>query len=246
MAQECINRMKDYIRKHYSDYTTKTNFYPSVTLTRISGETKIVAKERKAYVTNYPLTTTSNKPKRKRKSSPSSISERHGVPGAQESHTREDLSLYKVLHFLRALTNERNEPMFVISQLKFSSYLGELGFAESLNLLLPKHLEEKYRQGDFDILLIHRHYGMLVGEIKSVMSNQQGLDRSQQEIDFVISEKIRQAIKQTNKLGTVVHEITKDLTSKVPIQKRIFLPYVTRSDLQRILSSDEKLSQVNL
>ena len=63
--------------------------------------------------------------------------------------------------------------MFIVSELNFKDYLNKPFYAKyTATLPKPASLRAKdaktYKQGDFDILIITRHYGILVGELKSV------------------------------------------------------------------------------
>ena len=93
----------------------------------------------------------------------------------QESDFRDDTAQRHVLANLRALGNAGQEPMFILSQLNFGDYLNQPSYAAAVQasqLPRPSDLGEKYAAGDFDILLIHRRHGILVGELKSVGINQ--------------------------------------------------------------------------
>ena len=60
--------------------------------------------------------------------------------------------------------------MFVISQLNFGDYLNEPCYSAAASLLpRPIDLKSQHKhRGDFDVLLLHRRYGVLVGEVKSI------------------------------------------------------------------------------
>lgn len=165
----------------------------------------------------------------------------------QESQTREDHSLQLVLLGLRDLAEEQNEVMFVISQLQFSHYLGKPVYAAAVkHFQRPVNLGAQYAQGDFDLLVLHRYYGILTGELKSVHSNQKQLNKSQEDIDKDLLTKVQHAISQLNKSETVLRELTKDLEDRLAIRKTLVLPFVSRTDLQRVLLNNEKLHQVSL
>ena len=92
----------------------------------------------------------------------------------QESDFRDDTAQRHVLANLRALGNAGQEPMFILSQLNFGDYLNEPSYAAAVQasqLPRPSDLGEKYAAGDFDILLIHRRHGLVLGELKSVGIN---------------------------------------------------------------------------
>ena len=99
----------------------------------------------------------------------------------QESDFRDDTAQRHVLANLRALGNAGQETMFILSQLNFGDYLNQPSYAAAVQasqLPRPSDLGEKYAAGDFDILLIHRRHGILIGELKSVGKNQAALNLS--------------------------------------------------------------------
>lgn len=165
----------------------------------------------------------------------------------QESDTRDDIAQQKVLSCFHELALKKKEVMFVISQLNFSDYLGMSNYSqEAQHFLRPGHLNiNANRQGDFDILIIHRHYGILIGEIKSIDPNQcRDLNLSQCDIDKKISERLNKAIDQLNKSENVVRELSKDLEPNLRILKTLIFPYLQSNDLHRLLKSDQKIEQV--
>lgn len=236
-SQDNMAVWRDCIRAWYPDYETKTYFVPPVVITRIPFDVVTVAGQSVLVPQCNPV----------QASAVQSSSTQVKVQRVLECDTRDDLALQRVLLSLRELVSEQSEPMFVISQLQFSGYLGEPCYAAAVKQFLrPQNLPKDHRQGDFDILVIHRHYGIITGEIKSVLSNQQQLQLSQPDVDRVVTDRVRNAIKQLNKSEVVLREITKDLDPNLAIRKLLILPYVTADILTRVVSSDEHLKQVRL
>nr|KAG5692114.1 hypothetical protein BaRGS_014277 [Batillaria attramentaria] len=63
--------------------------------------------------------------------------------------------------------------MFVLSQLQYGDYLKEPCYSAGAACTYPRPVDQKLKrknlnQGDFDVVIIHRKYGLLAGEIKSV------------------------------------------------------------------------------
>nr|KAG5692147.1 hypothetical protein BaRGS_020695 [Batillaria attramentaria] len=60
-------------------------------------------------------------------------------------------------------------------------------------LVLPKpeDLGQQYRRGDFDVLIIHRQYGVLIGEIKAVGLNAADLKKTQAESDADVAKRVK-------------------------------------------------------
>ena len=127
---------------------------------------------------------------------------------------------------LLKLAEERHEVMFIVSQLGFGSYLNKPSYAAAVSCLpKPTDLNEEYRRGDFDILIIHRHYGVLVGEVKSVgIASHTGVRITRRQEDAAVIKRLQKAVKQLDKSDTVVRHLLSDLSSGLTVRKTIFLP----------------------
>ncbi|XP_070206633.1 uncharacterized protein [Littorina saxatilis] len=163
----------------------------------------------------------------------------------QHSDAQDDSAQRHVLGKLHALWEDRHEVMFVISQLKFEHYLSNPKEALAVACLpRPCGLEDKHRRGEFDLLLIHRHHGILIGEIKSVGMCHPGCRKTPPVTDQAVWKKIEKAISQLDKSEIVVKHVLSDLLPGLTVRKTLFLPYVSRDTLRRILKSrNQQLEQ---
>ncbi|KAK7095126.1 uncharacterized protein [Littorina saxatilis] len=154
-----------------------------------------------------------------------------------ENDVRDDKAVQRILECLRKVS--KNEVMFVVSQLRYQDYLSE---ARDVGLPSPKDLKSQNKhQGDFDILIIHRQHGILVGEMKAVGDLQCG---DQQNKAKVIKDRVEKAIAQLKKATDVLEHILSDLQPTTPqILKTVMLPNVSRADLQHLLRNDPQLAQ---
>nr|KAG5699419.1 hypothetical protein BaRGS_016265 [Batillaria attramentaria] len=130
---------------------------------------------------------------------------RGAQPALQLSHVREDQTQQRILHCLQELAEVNEEPMIVVSQLQFGDYLRNPCYAAAASMLprpFDLRKEEKHR-GDFDLLVIHKHHGLLAAEIKTVGDNFASLSGlTEQRQDDLVAKKVQQAVKQLNKSGT--------------------------------------------
>ena len=165
----------------------------------------------------------------------------------QESDIRDDFCQNLTLKNLQELGNERQEVMFIVSQINFGSCLNKPAYAAAAAAQFPRpiNLAESYREGDFDILVIHRHHGILVGELKSVGMNQADLKLSEAQADANVAKKVRQAVKQLSKSETVLKHLISDIAPGLSVRKTLFLPFVSTAQLQRVLTADPQLEQVH-
>ena len=159
----------------------------------------------------------------------------------QESAVRDDECQRLVLDCLHKLA--QTEVMFVISQLQFGDYLSPsyAAAASMFNRPIDLKLQNKH-QGDFDVLLIHRKYGILVGEIKAIGDKLSGLSQTQQ--DQQLKKKVEQSITQLQKADDVLKHLVSDLQTAPRIQKTLMLPNITKAQLQRVLADNPQLRQV--
>ncbi|XP_070206773.1 uncharacterized protein [Littorina saxatilis] len=175
-----------------------------------------------------------------------------------DSDVRDDFSQHHVLTNLQELGQHRGETMFILSQLNFSSYMNKSSYAAAAaakRLPRPGDLDKKgkkgkrskptvvYSQGDFDVMVIHRQHGILLGELKSVGKNQSSLKLSQAQADAEVAKRVAKAVKQLDKSETVVKHLVSDITPGLTVKKTLLLPYVSSTQLQRVLDADPQLQQ---
>ena len=156
----------------------------------------------------------------------------------QETDSREDRAQQHVLNCLRTLGVMQMETMMILSQLDYAHYLDKPSYAEAAaHLPRPTDLPRQYREGDFDLLVLHRYYGVLIGELKSV-----GITRPATDAD--VTKRVGKAISQLDKAETVVRHIVSDVAPGLTVRKTLILPYVTATQLQRVLAANQHLEQV--
>nr|KAG5688818.1 hypothetical protein BaRGS_017050 [Batillaria attramentaria] len=129
--------------------------------------------------------------------------------------------------------------MFVMSSLNFTDYLNKLDATQAAQFPLPRDLHATQREGDFDVIVIHRKYGVLLGEIKSV-----GI-HDNNPTDKAVAEKVSKAVKQLDKCERVVNHVMSDVAPGVSVRKTLILPYISRTQLQHVLDGDSQLAQAD-
>nr|KAG5688813.1 hypothetical protein BaRGS_017045 [Batillaria attramentaria] len=129
--------------------------------------------------------------------------------------------------------------MFVMSSLDFTDYLNKLDATHAAQFPLPGDLPATQREGDFDVIVIHRKYGVLLGEIKSV-----GI-HDNNPTDKAVADKVSKAVKQLDKCEKVVNHVMSDVAPGVSVRKTLILPYISRTQLQHVLDGDSQLAQAD-
>nr|KAG5688822.1 hypothetical protein BaRGS_017054 [Batillaria attramentaria] len=155
----------------------------------------------------------------------------------QETDSRDDFAQQHVLYCLQTLGEQRQEAMFVMSSLDFTDYLKKLDATHAAQFPLPGDLPATQREGDFDVIVIHRKYGVLLGEIKSV-----GI-HGNNPTDKAVADKVSKAVKQLDKCERVVNHVMSDVAPGVSVRKTLILPYISRTQLQHVLDGDSQLAQ---
>ena len=208
------------MQEWYPHLLEQTYFLPSVYMNRTHHQEEEVYGQ-KVCVTKEP---SSEPPRKKRRQ----VSKSDAVD--DESHQR-------VLACLEQLAE--TEVMFVISQMQFGDYLNEPAYAAATSMLPkpgdPVLKSQNKHRGDFDILIIHRHHGILACEAKSVGSTSSSTWFTEEE-EGQLAKKVKDAIKQMQKASDVLlHLVSKDETQP-KIRTTLMLPNITRTQLHRVLN----------
>ena len=165
----------------------------------------------------------------------------------QSNNIQDDFAQNHVVHNLRELGRRHKETMFILSQYSFDDYLkwstGKRKGVGHSHLKRPADLETGFRRGDFDVLVIHRRHGVLLGEVKSVGWNQD-IQSSADQADDDIARRVERAVVQLHKSETVIRYLLDDVMPALVVRKTLFLPYVSTARLQRVLSTRQDLAKV--
>lgn len=161
------------------------------------------------------------------------------------SDMRDDFAQQHVLNNLQRLSEDQKGVRFILSQLSFSDYLSKPAYAATAaKHPRPTALPATHQRGDFDVLVIDRRQGVLIGEIKSVGLREKTLNKTQAEADADLAKRVERGVKQLDKSEVMVKHLVSDLAPHLSVCKTLILPYVTASQLQRVLEDNTKLGQV--
>ena len=174
----------DCIREWYPDRHTKTYFYSPLQFNRVPYD-KVDVAGLKVLVKHSPgqpgikskALTTTTPPVAGSVFTPFSASVEPSSL-VQDSDVADDAAVERVRGCLRALSDFglsdcQDKAMVVICGLDFARYLDKeadaVRAAACSKLPRPATMGDKNLQrGDFDVLIVHRKYGLLIGELKSV------------------------------------------------------------------------------
>lgn len=163
-------------------------------------------------------------------------------PPVKDSDIQDDSAQQLVLGHLQELGERRQEVMLVLSQLNFCNYLNKPCYAAAAEQLpRPCDLNQQDCRGDFDFVIVHRHYGILVAELKSVGRY---ADRTPSESDSDVESRVERSVKQLDKSERVMRHLVGDIAPGLAVRKTLILPYVSIAQLERVLTANEPLRQV--
>ncbi|XP_025078781.1 uncharacterized protein LOC112554924 isoform X2 [Pomacea canaliculata] len=167
---------------------------------------------------------------------------------AQDSDIRDDTAMKQVLLCLQSLSEKTGEVLVGITRLHFTQYLSEPCFSVAAAQLprassLPPDLPQSWKQGNFDVLLIHRHYGLVVCNVMSFGDMTNDLKMSQEDIVKTIRKKLRDAVSQLNKAEAMLSHLVSDVCPGLRITKTIAVPNLTTDQVQQAISHDSQLTE---
>lgn len=166
---------------------------------------------------------------------------------AQESDVGFDEALQRVLLTLKTFSIRQQETFICLSQFSFGSYLGEQRFAKAAAQLplpsnLPKTLPWSWRQGDFNVLLIHKNYGFVICEVKAVSYNTVAEEQEKQVAG--VTKKLKEAAEHLKKAEAMLKHLVSDIATGIRITTTIACPNITTHQMQQIIFQNPKLEQV--
>ncbi|XP_076437877.1 uncharacterized protein LOC143277035 [Babylonia areolata] len=142
---------------------------------------------------------------------------------------------------LRALSDIDGQVMMVISQLQFRKYLDNQTNPERLSnplhaaaiaqlpaigdLALPQNIAD----GECDIIIVHRHYGLIVGEVKSVGNTFLSLQPPSVQHQAIVG-KVGKGVKQVKNQARALRHLLRDLPA-VRVTATLLLPNITSAQL---------------
>ncbi|KAL8602053.1 hypothetical protein ACOMHN_007323 [Nucella lapillus] len=139
-----------------------------------------------------------------------------------------------------------SQVMFVISNLEFRKHLNNqtdplhaAAIAQLPSIDYPS-IPQNLRNSECDIVLIHRTYGLLIGEIKSVGGSVFFCSQTPDEQTQTMLKQIRNAVKQLDNQQTVLKHLVSDLPP-FRIIMTLLLTNISSSQLQSALSDSPPL-----
>ncbi|XP_025111884.1 uncharacterized protein LOC112574798 isoform X3 [Pomacea canaliculata] len=167
------------------------------------------------------------------------------VPSSQsrfyDNDVRIDAALQRVLVSLLKMFEENREALVGLSKLLsehwYATEVDQLPFPNSLYHALLW----TWRRGMFDVILIHRHYGLIICKVKAFGENIKEMKTPQKCVDYNIRKKLTHAVSQLDKAEAMLSHLVSDIAPGLRITKTIAFPNLTTRQLQHAISGDSQL-----
>ncbi|KAK7479369.1 hypothetical protein BaRGS_00029361, partial [Batillaria attramentaria] len=154
-----------------------------------------------------------------------------------------DFAQQHVMYCLQKLGQMQLETMFVISGLDYCQTLTNPFSSKAAGLIVPRSVDRKLdphvQPEIFDVLVIHRFYGILVGEIETVGVAYDDQKGTEGPTDAEVAQRVKEAMQRLDKSENTVNSLAAGLN----VRKTLILPYVTTAQFQRVLATDPQLEQ---
>ncbi|XP_076438205.1 uncharacterized protein LOC143277309 [Babylonia areolata] len=251
VVQAALDLWKDNVKEWYPDRGSRTLFLPPIRFNRVpfgvttvGGESVLERQPASDQPPSgsppmYPATSSATplqtpQPVAGRlwtqpPSTPSSVTP------VLDSDVRDDEAMTRVLHCLDVVTKEQKDVFMVLSELGFRRYLDNQVYSVSAaaRALLPNvyGMGHPVPDGDFDVLIISKEYGLICGEVKSVGVTGNACDSA-------IVKKVQKALKQLEKGERVLKHLVSDLPP-VTVTKVLMLPNVSIQQLRQAMATHQ-------
>lgn len=158
--------------------------------------------------------------------------------------------MQKVLYSLQKMSEQKREVLFVVGQLPFRRYLGEPCYSAAAEYLHSSYSlrvahQQNWKEGDFDVLILHPLYGLVVCVVMVYADKVTSPDISIQDTVSKIRSKLEEAISQLNNAEAMLPFLVSDIIPDLRIRKTIAFPNLSADQIQSALTGDTQLIQVN-
>ncbi|XP_076438252.1 uncharacterized protein LOC143277353 [Babylonia areolata] len=250
-VQAALDLWKNCIKEWYPDRHSRTHFLPPIRFNRVPygvttvGEESVLVRLPPSDLppsgspSMYPATSSATplqtpQPVAGRLWTPPPSTPSSVTP-VQDSDVRDDEAMTRVLHCLDVVTKEQNDVFMVLSELGFRRYLDKQvdPVSAAACALLPNvyGMGRRVPDGDFDVLIISKEYGLICGEVKSVGATGNACDSD-------IVKKVRRALSQLEKGERVLKHLVSDLPP-VTVTKVLMLPNVSIQQLRQAMATHQ-------
>ncbi|XP_025112610.1 uncharacterized protein LOC112575168 isoform X2 [Pomacea canaliculata] len=153
------------------------------------------------------------------------------------SEVQYDRDMHHVLHCLRHVGEQRQEPMFVLTQFRYKDYLNNVPQNHVRHSVRRVKKEDKNHKC-FDLLIIHKKFGFTAVVVKTVSGSPGKQQRDKQTTDETLTAQCKEAISQLKKARNMVNYLMKDETECPEVRLVLILPNLSSSSLAHDVTSE--------
>ncbi|XP_076464497.1 uncharacterized protein LOC143296440 isoform X2 [Babylonia areolata] len=251
VVQAALDLWKNCIKEWYPDRGSRTLFLPPIRFNRVPyGVTTVGGESVMVRLSPSDLPPSGSPPMYPATSSATPLQTPQPVAGrlwtpppstpycvehVMDSDVRDDEAMTRVLHCLDVVTKEQNDTMVVLSELRFRRYLDNQvdPVSAAARALLPNvyDMGRPAPDGDIDVLIISKEYGLICGEVKSVGATGNACD-------CAIVKQVQKSLKQLEKGERVLKHLVWDLPP-VTVTKVPMLPNVSAQQLRQAMATHQ-------
>lgn len=237
------NFWRQFLQEAFPDYHNKCYFIPPIYMNRVplsrqlvAGVPVLVPQAARGQAGWSPLVITA--------------SDLEQPQVVLDSDVRDDRAQQHVFFCLRKMVEDMEEKgMMVLSQLQFGDYLNEPSYAAAAAQLpspssLPSALPKNWKRGDFDVLIIHRKYGLLAVEVKAFGDNIKALNMSQEVVHVTLRKKLKQAISILDKSKAMLSHLVSDIAPGLKIAVSLAFPSIKKQQVLEAVMENLDLERV--
>ncbi|XP_025113445.1 uncharacterized protein LOC112575681 [Pomacea canaliculata] len=155
-----------------------------------------------------------------------------------------DRAMQHVIHCLRHMAEQYQEQMFVLTQFSYDDYLRcPSPDYTGHRLPVPSGLTGGTRDQDigcFDVLIIHRLHGVVVGVVKTVSENNDGSEDGEQRTEELLISEVYEGLRQLQRAESMIRHLMSDKSPISVVRLSLMLPNITKSTLRRTLEIKNK------
>ncbi|XP_025112054.1 uncharacterized protein LOC112574906 [Pomacea canaliculata] len=148
---------------------------------------------------------------------------------SNEEDMKHDKAIQGILQNLHHMADSEKEAMFVISQFNYNSYLTTLKDTFSGHQLpMPAKLRQQDQNyGDFDLLIVHRQYGLVVVVVKTCsVGSGDGQD------DTKLVDEVKKGVNQLLDAEHMLQHLLSDQQWNLAVHKTLMLPNISEGVLR--------------
>lgn len=156
------------------------------------------------------------------------------IQQSSEDCVNHDEAMQDILQNLRLMADHEKEVMFVISQFQYDNYLSSVDAFVGHQLPMPATLRKQDTNfGDFDFLIVHRRYGLVVVMVKAC-TVESGVHKKTNDYTK-LHEEVKDGIRKLQDAECMIKHLFSDQQWNLSVHKSLFLPNIPQKIIRCLL-----------